>query len=178
MPNSRRVAGLRVSHATRLPHAQIQARQPHGRPPRGSGARHPRDPFGFLHGRVRLQEDVRPVIGAGLGSGRDRPRLGALGHARARHPRCQKRQNARHHQAGEGHGRQVRPRGTQVRGGGPSRLRVADVTYVRMTNGSFGYTAFAADVFARRIVGWSCATTMDAGELPLHALSRRSRAPQ
>ena len=28
----------------------------------------------------------------------------------------------------------------------PNRLHVADITYVRMANGSFGYTAFAADV--------------------------------
>lgn len=71
----------------------------------------------------------------------------------------------------------------------PNRPHVADITYVRMANGSFGYTAFAADVFARRIVGWACATTMDAGELPLQALEQgdimgrlawrhgRSRAP-
>ena len=39
-------------------------------------------------------------------------------------------------------------------------------------NGSFGHTAFAADVFARRIVGWACATTMDTGELPLQALEQ------
>ncbi|BAF40154.1 transposase [Bifidobacterium adolescentis] len=54
----------------------------------------------------------------------------------------------------------------------PNRLHVADITYVRMANGSFGYTAFAADVFARRIVGWACATTMDARELPLQALGQ------
>ena len=54
----------------------------------------------------------------------------------------------------------------------PNRLHVADITYVRMANGSFGYTAFAADVFARRIVGWACATTMDTGELPLQALEQ------
>lgn len=42
----------------------------------------------------------------------------------------------------------------------PNRPHVADITYVRMANGSFGHTAFAADVFARRIVGWACATTM------------------
>lgn len=41
-----------------------------------------------------------------------------------------------------------------------------------MANGSFGYTAFAADVFARRIVGWACATTMDTRELPLQALEQ------
>ena len=54
----------------------------------------------------------------------------------------------------------------------PNRLHVADVTYVRMANGSFGHTAFAADVFARRIVGWACATTMGTGELPLQALEQ------
>ena len=54
----------------------------------------------------------------------------------------------------------------------PNRPHVADITYVRMANGSFGYTAFAADVFARRIVGWACATTMDTRELPLQALEQ------
>lgn len=54
----------------------------------------------------------------------------------------------------------------------PNRLHVADITYVRMANGSFGHTAFAADVFARRIVGWACATTMDTRELPLQALEQ------
>ena len=54
----------------------------------------------------------------------------------------------------------------------PNRPHVADITYVRMANGSFGCTAFAADVFARRIVGWACATTMDTGELPLQALEQ------
>ena len=42
----------------------------------------------------------------------------------------------------------------------PNRPHVADAAYVRMANGSFGYTAFVTDVFARRIVGWACATTM------------------
>ena len=54
----------------------------------------------------------------------------------------------------------------------PNRLHVAGITYVRMANGSFGYTAFVADVFARRIVGWACATTMDTRELPLQALEQ------
>ena len=54
----------------------------------------------------------------------------------------------------------------------PNRPHVADVTYVRMANGPFGYTAFVTDVFARRIVGWACATTMDTGELPLQALEQ------
>ena len=54
----------------------------------------------------------------------------------------------------------------------PNRPHVADITYVRMANGPFGHTAFAADVFARRIVGWACATTMDTRELPLQALEQ------
>ena len=61
----------------------------------------------------------------------------------------------------------------------PNRLHVADITYVRMANGSFGYTAFVTDVFARRIVGWACATGMGTREPPLQALgqaiSRASR---
>lgn len=52
----------------------------------------------------------------------------------------------------------------------PNRLHVADITYVRMANGSFGYTAFAADVYARRIVGWACAMAMNTQELPLQAV--------
>ena len=54
----------------------------------------------------------------------------------------------------------------------PNRLHVADIAHVRMANGSFGYTAFAADVYARRIVGWACAMTMNTQELPLQALEQ------
>ena len=54
----------------------------------------------------------------------------------------------------------------------PNPLHVADITYVRMANGSFGYTAFTADVFARRIVSRARATTMDTRELPLQALEQ------
>ena len=54
----------------------------------------------------------------------------------------------------------------------PNRLHVADITYVRMANGSFGHTAFVTDVFARRIVGGACATTMDTREPPLQALEQ------
>ena len=96
----------------------IRARQLHGRQARGAGPRHPRDPCRFLHGRVRVPQDARPVVGAGLGSGRDRPRPGDERHAGIGNPRRAPRQDARHHQTGEGHGRQARPRGTQVRGGG------------------------------------------------------------
>lgn len=52
----------------------------------------------------------------------------------------------------------------------PNRLHVADVTYVRMANGSFGCTAFADGVYARRIVGWACAMAMNTQELPLRAV--------
>ena len=54
----------------------------------------------------------------------------------------------------------------------PNRLHVADITYVRMANGSFGYTAFVADVYARRIVGWACAMAVNTQELPLRALEQ------
>lgn len=54
----------------------------------------------------------------------------------------------------------------------PNRLHVADIAYVRMADGRFAYTAFVTDVFARRIVGWACATTMNTEELPLQALEQ------
>lgn len=54
----------------------------------------------------------------------------------------------------------------------PNRLHVADIVYVRMADGRFAYTAFVTDVFARRIVGWACATTMNTEELPLQALEQ------
>ena len=54
----------------------------------------------------------------------------------------------------------------------PNRLHVADITYVRMADGRFGYMAFVTDAFARRIVGWACATSMDTEELPLQALEQ------
>ena len=49
---------------------------------------------------------------------------------------------------------------------------MADITYVRMANGSFGCTAFADGVYARRIVGWACAMTMNTQEPPLQALGQ------
>lgn len=54
----------------------------------------------------------------------------------------------------------------------PNRLHVADITYVRMADGRFGYTAFVTDVFARRIVGWACATSMGTEEPSLQALEQ------
>ena len=162
-----RFAGLRVHHAARLPHVQIQARQPHGRQARGAGPRHPRDPCRFLHGRVRVPQDARPVVGAGLGSDQVMNVMresGIRGVRRGRTPVTTK--PAR----GTGGGPDLVERRFEAEA--PNRLHVADITYVRMANGSFGYTAFAADVFARRIVGWACATTMDTGELPLQALEQ------
>ena len=47
----------------------------------------------------------------------------------------------------------------------PNRLHVADITYARMADGRFAYTAFVTDVYARRIVGWACATSMGTREL-------------
>ena len=57
----------------------------------------------------------------------------------------------------------------------PNRLHVADITYVRMANGSFGYTAFAADVFARRIVGWACAVFLQVGVHSMGTIFRQHR---
>ena len=54
----------------------------------------------------------------------------------------------------------------------PNRLHVADITYARMADGRFAYTAFVTDVYARRIVGWACATGMGTREPPLQALEQ------
>src|SRR5699024_2580842 len=51
----------------------------------------------------------------------------------------------------------------------PNRLWVADITYVRTTNG-FCYTAFITDTYSRRIVGWATRSTMRTDALPLEAL--------
>ena len=59
----------------------------------------------------------------------------------------------------------------------PNRPHVADITYVRMANGSFGHTAFAADVFARMIAGRACATTMDTGGCRCRRWNRRYHGP-
>lgn len=50
--------------------------------------------------------------------GRDRPRPGDERHTGIGDPRRAPRRDARRRQTGEGHGRQARPRGTRVRGGG------------------------------------------------------------
>ncbi|RSX58438.1 transposase [Bifidobacterium samirii] len=54
----------------------------------------------------------------------------------------------------------------------PNRLHVADITYVRLADGSFAYVAFVTDAFARRIVGWAVAGTMRTEDLPLQALDQ------
>ena len=97
-----RPAGLRVRHAMRLTGPDPDTRQPHGRRARGAGPRHPRGPCRFLHGRVRVPQDARPVVGAGPGSGRDRPRLGDGHHAGTGSPRRAPRRDVRHRQTGEG----------------------------------------------------------------------------
>ena len=48
---------------------------------------------------------------------------------------------------------------------------MADITYVRTRKG-FGYTAFATDVFSRRIVGWALSDSMRTEALPLQALNQ------
>lgn len=62
--------------------------------------------------------------------------------------------------------------GRKFKASAPNRLHVADITYVRMSDGRFGHTAFVTDVFARRVVGWACAASMGAEGLPLQALGR------
>lgn len=46
----------------------------------------------------------------------------------------------------------------QFRAPAPSRLVVADFTYVRLVTGLFVYAAFVIDAYAGRIVGWQCST--------------------
>ncbi len=53
----------------------------------------------------------------------------------------------------------------------PSRLWVADITYVRTRSG-FAYTAFVTDAFSRKIVGWSTKSSLSAVALPMEALSQ------
>ena len=43
----------------------------------------------------------------------------------------------------------------------PSRLLVADFTYVRLTSGAFVYTAFVIDAYSGRIVGWTCSASKE-----------------
>jgi putative transposase len=52
---------------------------------------------------------------------------------------------------------------------GPSRLWVADVTYVATWSG-FAYVAFVTDVYSRRIACWDIASTLRSDILPLRAL--------
>ncbi|ULN70827.1 IS3 family transposase [Mycolicibacterium smegmatis] len=50
----------------------------------------------------------------------------------------------------------------QFRVPAPNVLLVADFTYVRLSNGTFVYTAFAIDAYAgRRIVGWTCSASKE-----------------
>ena len=62
--------------------------------------------------------DARPVVGAGPGSGRDRPQPGDERRAGIGSQGRAPRRDVRHRQTGEGRGWRARPRGTRVRGGG------------------------------------------------------------
>lgn len=92
-----RPAGLRVRHAMRLTGPDLDTRQPHGRRARGAGPRHPQGPCRFLHGRVRVPHDARPVVDAGSGSGRDRSRPGVRRHHGHRGGCRRGCRNRRHH---------------------------------------------------------------------------------
>lgn len=168
-----RFAGLRIHHAARLPHVQIQARQPHGRQARGAGPRHPRDIHADFFMAVYGYRKTHAQL---LARGRDPAEIGRdqvmnvmresgiRGVRRGRTPVTTK--------PAKGAGGRPDLVERRFEAEAPNRPHVADITYVRMANGSFGHTAFAADVFARRIVGWACATTMDTRELPLQALEQ------
>ena len=87
---------------------------------------HHDDAIGFLHGRVRVQEDARAADRPGPGPHGGRPRPGGEHHARARHPGRAPRQNPGDDQARQGHGRQAGSGGQEVRGQGsepPARGR-------------------------------------------------------
>ena len=58
----------------------------------------------------------------------------------------------------------------------PDRPHVAGITYGRMADGRSAYTASVTDMFARRIVGRACATTMNTEEPPLQAKLEIGRA--
>jgi putative transposase len=51
----------------------------------------------------------------------------------------------------------------QFHAAAPGLLHVADFTYVPMSGGGFGYTAFVIDAFAGLIPGWECALTKHTG---------------
>ena len=133
---------------------------------------HHDDAFGFLHGRVRLREDARPADRPGPGPtevGRDQVvnimrGLGIRGVRRGKTPVTTR--------PAKGAGGRPDLVERKFEAKAPNRLHVAGITYVRMANGSFGYTAFAAGVYARRIVGWACAMTMNTQEPPLQALEQ------
>jgi putative transposase len=59
--------------------------------------------------------------------------------------------------------------------GAPDRLWVADFTYVASWAGTV-YTAFAIDVFSRKIVGWTCSMSKETG-LVLDAIDMGLRRP-
>lgn len=54
---------------------------------------------------------------------------------------------------------------------GSNRLWVADITYVRTSNG-FVYTAFVTAVYSRKIVGWALSDPIRTEALPLQVLNQ------
>jgi len=62
----------------------------------------------------------------------------------------------------------------QFRVPAPNVLLVADFTYVRLSNGTFVYTAFAIDAYAGRIVGWTCSASKE-DRFVRHAIRHAAR---
>ena len=147
-----------------------------------SGERDFDDGVGFFRGRARPDTALMAVYGYGkmhaqlvaqgwdpAEAGRDQVmnimrELGIRGVRRGKTPVTTK--------PAKGTGGRPDPVDGRFEACAPDRLHVADITYVRMANGSFGYTAFADGVYARRIVGWACAMAVNTQELPLRALEQ------
>jgi putative transposase len=68
--------------------------------------------------------------------------------------------------------------GRQFRVEAPNRLLVADFTYVPMSTGGFGYTAFVIDAYAELIPGWECSLSKQTAFVEhaiRHAATHRAR---
>jgi putative transposase len=68
--------------------------------------------------------------------------------------------------------------GRRFRVEAPNRLLVADFTYVPMSTGGFGYTAFVIDAYAGLIAGWECSLSKQAAFVEHaigHAATHRAR---
>ncbi len=53
----------------------------------------------------------------------------------------------------------------------PNEVWVADITYIRLTDGSFLYLSLLTDVYSHKIVGWHLSDSLDVGG-PLEALKK------